>query len=538
MIHLSWIPEYTKPSPPGGQSFHVHNGFIYLPQTDTINKKTPRLNITAFDNSRFEGSSQHFYFKLCYTKLWLNCAVRKGQQQSGGMTDMPFVSLIIPVYNAEKYLRRCLNSAMEQTFQDMEIIVVNDGSQDTSLEICREYEKMDRRFRVINKENTGVSDSRNQAIETARGEYLQFMDSDDWLTQDATESFVHAARKFDCDLVVSDFYRVDGAVFTEKQHIRERGLLTRAQYAEYMMREPADFYYGVLWNKLYRRSIVQEHQIKMDEDLRWCEDFLFNLNFIRYAGRFTAIQTPVYYYMKRKGSLVSTDWKKANAVKLKLRLLKDYKELYQSMDLYEENKLKINAFAVSIAKDGGIGAPMSRLRKKLNEEDYIEDELPAGYTRVCHTLGPIYDETSRILILGSFPSVKSREQNFYYGHPQNRFWKLMARLFEEPVPETTEDKKGLLMRHHIALWDVVAACDIKGSSDRSIRNVIPTDLNRILRTARIETILANGDTAFQLYRKYCRETTGREAVKCPSTSPANAFFTLDRLAEAWSRELF
>lgn len=451
---------------------------------------------------------------------------------------MPFVSLIIPVYNAEKYLRRCLNSAMEQTFQDMEIIVVNDGSQDTSLEICREYEKMDRRFRVINKENTGVSDSRNQAIETARGEYLQFMDSDDWLTQDATESFVHAARKFDCDLVVSDFYRVDGAVFTEKQHIRERGLLTRAQYAEYMMREPADFYYGVLWNKLYRRSIVQEHQLKMDEDLRWCEDFLFNLNFIRYAGRFTAIQTPVYYYMKRKGSLVSTDWKKANAVKLKLRLLKDYKELYQSMDLYEENKLKINAFAVSIAKDGGIGAPMSRLRKKLSEEDYIEDELPAGYTRVCHTLGPIYDETSRILILGSFPSVKSREQNFYYGHPQNRFWKLMARLFEEPVPETTEDKKGLLMRHHIALWDVVAACDIKGSSDRSIRNVIPTDLNRILRTAHIETILANGDTAFQLYRKYCRETTGREAVKCPSTSPANAFFTLDRLAEAWGRELF
>ena len=98
---------------------------------------------------------------------------------------MPFVSLIIPVYNAEKYLRRCLNSAMEQTFQDMEIIVVNDGSQDTSLKICREYAKMDRRFRVINKENTGVSDSRNQAIETARGEYLQFMDSDDWLTPDA-----------------------------------------------------------------------------------------------------------------------------------------------------------------------------------------------------------------------------------------------------------------------------------------------------------------------------------------------------------------
>ena len=140
---------------------------------------------------------------------------------------MPFVSLIIPVYNAEKYLRRCLNSAMQQTYQDMEIIVVNDGSVDTSLEICREYEKMDPRFRIINKENTGVSDSRNRAIAAARGTYLQFMDSDDWLTPDATESLVYAAEKFDADLVIADFYRVDGAVFTEKQHIRERGLLTR-----------------------------------------------------------------------------------------------------------------------------------------------------------------------------------------------------------------------------------------------------------------------------------------------------------------------
>ena len=292
-------------------------------------------------------------------------------------------------YNAEKYLRRCLNSAMEQTFQDMEIIVVNDGSQDTSLKICREYAKMDRRFRVINKENTGVSDSRNQAIETARGEYLQFMDSDDWLTPDATESFVHAARKFDCDLVVSDFYRGGRGCIHGKAAHTGTGASDQGPVRGIYDGGAADFYYGVLWNKLYRRSIVREHQLKMDEDLRWCEDFLFNLNFIRYAGRFTAIQTPVYYYMKRKGSLVSTDWKKANAVKLKLRLLKDYKELYQSMDLYEENKLKINAFAVSIAKDGGIGSPMSRLRKKLSEEDYIEDELPAGYTRVCHTLSHI-----------------------------------------------------------------------------------------------------------------------------------------------------
>lgn len=450
---------------------------------------------------------------------------------------MPFVSLIIPLYNAEKYIRRCLDSAMQQTFSDMEIIVVNDGSEDSSLEICREYEKLDSRFRVIDKENTGVSDSRNRAIDLAQGEYLQFLDSDDWLAPDATESLVYAAKKYDCDLVIADFYRVDGAVFTEKQHIRERGLLTREQYAEYMMQEPADFYYGVLWNKLYRHSIIKDYQIRMNLELRWCEDFLFNLSYIRHAKRFTAIQTPIYYYMKRKGSIVSSDWKKANAVLLKFQLLKEYKALYQSMNLYEENKLRINAYVLAIAKDGGVAAPMSRRRKKLDEEDYIEDELPPGYTRVTHGFEPVYDEHSRILILGSFPSVKSRENSFYYGHPQNRFWKLMARLLEEPLPETIEEKKRLLLSHGIAVWDVVAACDIKGSSDSSIRNVIPADINRILRAADIEKIIANGDTAYKLYHKYCEPHTGREALKCPSTSPANAIFTLDRLADAWSRIL-
>lgn len=159
------------------------------------------------------------------------------------------------------------------------------------------------------------------------------------------------------------------------------------------------------------------------------------------------------------------------------------------------------------------------------------------YTHVRHTFEPVYDENSRILILGSFPSVKSRENDFYYGHPQNRFWKLMARLLGEPLPNTIEEKKTMLLRHRIAIWDVIAACDIKGSSDSSIRNVTPADLNRVLQAADIEKIIANGSTAFSLYKKYCEAQTGREAVKCPSTSPANAVFTLDRLADEWSREL-
>ena len=171
------------------------------------------------------------------------------------------------------------------------------------------------------------------------------------------------------------------------------------------------------------------------------------------------------------------------------------------------------------------------------EEKPAGTELLPGYTRVFHTLEPVYDGNSRILILGSFPSVRSRQRDFYYGHPQNRFWKLMERLLKEPFPPDYESRKGILLLRGIALWDVIESCDIKGSSDQSIRNVVPMDLNRILKAARIRQIITNGGTAHGLYMKYCREQTGRDAARCPSTSPANAAFTLDRLAEAWAPAL-
>lgn len=449
---------------------------------------------------------------------------------------MPFISLIIPIYNAEKYLRRCLESVRSQDFPDMEVLLVNDGSVDGSLEICREYEKKDSRFQVLDKKNTGVSNSRNLAMKLASGTYLQFMDSDDWLEKDAVRNLAEAAKSGDCDLVVADFYRVDGAVYTEKQHIRESGILDRKTYAAYMMKEPADYYYGVMWNKLYRAQIIRENGLTLDEDLCWCEDFLFNLAFLRRAERILAIQTPVYYYYKRRGSLANSEWKKPEALRLKFRLLEMYKGLYQELGLYEENKLKINAFVVSVAKDGAVN-PMSRKKQLLEPENYIED-LPPEYVRVRHGFGPEYDENSRILILGTFPSVKSREEQFYYAHKQNRFWKLLARLFEEEEPKTLEEKKALLRRNKVALWDVVDACDIKGSSDSSIKNVVPSDINRILRAAPVEKIIANGDKAYRLYRKYCEKQTGREILKCPSTSPANAIFSLERLEREWRKACF
>ena len=153
---------------------------------------------------------------------------------------------------------------------------------------------------------------------------------------------------------------------------------------------------------------------------------------------------------------------------------------------------------------------------------------------ITHPFGPLYDKNSKILILGSFPSVKSREQNFFYGHPQNRFWKVLAAVFNEDTPVTTEQKKEFLLSHNIALWDSIKSCEIVGSSDSSIKNAVPNDISIILNSADIKTIFTNGKTSDKYYNMYIKNTVGREAVCLPSTSPANAAWSLERLTTAWS----
>lgn len=150
-----------------------------------------------------------------------------------------------------------------------------------------------------------------------------------------------------------------------------------------------------------------------------------------------------------------------------------------------------------------------------------------------HTIDPVYDENSKVLILGSFPSVKSREQQFFYGHKQNRFWRVMAQVLDCPVPQDIPQKRTMLLEHHVAVWDVIASCEITGSSDASIRDVEPNDLSRILSCADITAIFTNGGKAHELYQRYIYPINGRQAHKLPSTSPANAGYSLERLVEAW-----
>lgn len=156
---------------------------------------------------------------------------------------------------------------------------------------------------------------------------------------------------------------------------------------------------------------------------------------------------------------------------------------------------------------------------------------------LTHPIEPVYDRNSRILILGSFPSAKSREIGFFYGHPQNRFWKLLSALYEEELPRSVEEKKAFLLRRGIALWDVIGSCEIEGSSDASIKNVIPNDIRVILDAAQIQVIYTAGKTAKKVYDKYALPKTQREAICLPSTSPANAAYDLERLLAEWRRIL-
>ena len=154
--------------------------------------------------------------------------------------------------------------------------------------------------------------------------------------------------------------------------------------------------------------------------------------------------------------------------------------------------------------------------------------------KVFHPIEPLYDKNSKILILGSFPSQKSREQKFFYGHPQNRFWKVLSLVLKVDEPKTVEEKRRFLLFNNIAVWDVIASCEIMGSSDSSIKNVVPNDLKIIHDNANIKRIYVNGKTAEKYYNKYLKEKLGITACCLPSTSPANAAWSVERLAEAWS----
>ena len=270
--------------------------------------------------------------------------------------ENPLVSIIVPIYNSAKDMVPCLESIKNQKYQNLEVLLVNDGSNDASLEICRMYARLDSRIIIIDKENSGVSGTRNVAIERATGQYLQFVDSDDQLDPNATRLLVEAATETESDLVICNYC----SGFPEGKKTGKTTVygymppyikMDKSQFARCLMEEPASFYYGVMWNKLYRRDIIMKHNIRCNEQFTWSEDMLFNLSYIRYAESFYAIRTPLYYYTRQRKHSLSSSIKPAQVLTTKASLFKYYKKLYVDLGLYEKYRLQIYSYLVSVAKD-------------------------------------------------------------------------------------------------------------------------------------------------------------------------------------------
>ena len=343
----------------------------------------------------------------------------------------PKISIIVPIYNAQKTIERCIDSILNQDFSDFELILIDDGSKDNSGKICDTYAGKDQRVRVIHKENSGVSASRNLALREAKGEYLQFLDADDWITPNATRLLVESMETNGCDMVIADFYRVIGERLSHKGSIDEDGVLSREEFANNMMENPADFYYGVLWNKLYKRSIIEKYQLCMNPKISWCEDFMFNLEYIRHCENIFVLKVPIYYYVKTKGSLVSQSMSLTKTIKTKMMVFEYYNDFYKQVlteEEYEKKRLQIYSYLTDMASDEIVPPALISNSKKLGQErsqanaalgdgndyfaqDYRNRKLMAYYIEPVAIKNDLTLEEARVLlVLSHHPMVKNRKE--------------------------------------------------------------------------------------------------------------------------------
>ncbi len=283
---------------------------------------------------------------------------------------MEKVSIIVPVYNAEARLRRCAESILAQDYPELELILVDDGSRDGSYDLICRLARQDARVKAIHKENGGVSSARNRGLAEASGRYVQFADADDWLPMDATKLLVRELETQNADLAVGDFYRVVGDNVSRKGSIAEGGVLSRQAYADEMMLSPADLYFGVLWNKLYRRDLIERHAVRMDEAICYSEDMIFNLEYLLHAERIAVLKAPVYYYEYTKGSLVDQNLNLAATVRMKKSVIGYYSEFYRKtfdpVD-YQKRLPVIYGYLLAVSRDS-LSLPFLPGTKKLPSE--------------------------------------------------------------------------------------------------------------------------------------------------------------------------
>lgn len=275
--------------------------------------------------------------------------------------EQPLVSIVIPVYNAAPDLARCIESVRKQTYRNIEVFLVNDGSKDASSPICHMYERIDPRVHVIDKENAGVSAARNTGIAAAQGKYIQFVDSDDWLAPDFTEKLVSAAEAHTADLVIAPFWMVYPENHVERirpwekalQHVLQRnpprtraygylpaGVYTGQEYAKHLIQKPNTFYYGSPCNKFYRRDLLRKHSLHFRKEL-FAEDQLFNTEYLRYVRTAVSIPDIGYYYLQNSQSVSHSRVTTADILSLRRRVMLLYRDIYTELGIYPETRAAI-----------------------------------------------------------------------------------------------------------------------------------------------------------------------------------------------------
>lgn len=263
----------------------------------------------------------------------------------------PLVSVIVPVYNAEKTVSYCLESICRQSYPELEIIVLNDSSADGSLAVCRQFAAQDPRIRVIDKPNSGVSDTRNRGLDLAHGKYVQFADSDDYLLPGFTAHLVEAAETHRAALVTSPYRmmvpRKDGGYDTREYSLLPAGVYGQAEYLRQNIRYPSSFYFGALWNKLYRRDLLEQNGIRFPQAF-YAEDQQFNLLCLQAAETFAAIDEAGYCYLQNPASVCHTQVKTADMLEHRRRMYRTYKELCIRMGIYPEMKLQLCGIYASL----------------------------------------------------------------------------------------------------------------------------------------------------------------------------------------------
>ena len=299
--------------------------------------------------------------------------------------EMPLVSIILPVYNAQSHLARCISSICAQTYQALEIIIINDGSKDQSLPVCEEFRAKDSRILLVDKANSGVSDTRNLGLRLASGEYVQFVDSDDYIDPDYTSALVEAAEAHHADLVIAPYKMVIPAGATRPEQMLEKiqddlgvmrvarppetreygflpeGVYDKDTFALRLMDKPASYFYSVLWNKLYRRRILIENDVRFTSEMRWAEDLVFNMQYIQYANVFVSITKAGYSYVQNPQSICHTQINPASIVQNKIQVFRYYKDLYTRLGMYEQVRPQLYKFLIDIAESTYPSGPFKKV---------------------------------------------------------------------------------------------------------------------------------------------------------------------------------